>query len=77
MVKRGTSRWIKTNGPQFALSQWQAGYGAFSVSQSAVAEVEDYIRKQAEHHRKLSFQDEFRRLLQRYQIEYDERYVWD
>jgi REP element-mobilizing transposase RayT len=46
-VKRGTSKWIKTKGPQFALSQWQAGYGAFSVSQSAVAGVEEYIRKQA------------------------------
>ena len=76
-VKRGTSKWIKTKGPQFALFQWQAGYGAFSVSQSAVAEVEEYIRNQAEHHRRLSFQDEFRRFLQRYEIEFDERYVWD
>ena len=76
-VKRGTSKWIKTKGPQFAGFHWQAGYGAFSVSQSAVAEVEDYIRKQAEHHQKLTFQDEFRRFLQRYEIEFDERYVWD
>jgi len=76
-VKRGTSKWIKTKRPQFADFHWQAGYGAFSVSQSAVAEVEDYIRKQPEHHQKLTFQDEFRRFLQRYGIEFDERYVWD
>lgn len=76
-VKRGTSKWIKTKGPQFAEFHWQAGYGAFSVSQSAVAEVEEYIWKQAEHHQKLTFQDEFRRFLQRHKIEFDERYVWD
>ena len=76
-VKRGTSKWIKTKGSEFALFQWQAGYGAFSVSQSAVGEVSDYIRNQAEHHQKLTFEDEFRRFLQRYEIEFDERYVWD
>lgn len=76
-LKRGTSKWIKTKAAQFALFQWQNGYGAFSISQSAVAEVSEYIRDQAEHHRKMSFQDEFRRLLQRYEIQFDERYVWD
>lgn len=76
-LKRGTSKWIKTKGAQFALFQWQNGYGAFSISQLAVAEVSDYIRDQAEHHRKMSFQDEFRRLLQRYEIQFDERHVWD
>jgi REP element-mobilizing transposase RayT len=76
-LKRGTSKWIKTKGQQFVDFQWQSGYGAFSVSQSAVVEVIDYIRDQAEHHRKITFQDEFRRFLQRYEIEFDERYVWD
>ena len=56
---------------------WQGGYGAFSVSQSAVAEVRDYIRRQREHHQRLSFQEEFRAFLRRYEIEFDERYVWD
>ncbi len=76
-LKRGTSKWIKTKGAQFALFQWQNGYGAFSIGQSTVAEVSDYIRAQSEHHRERSFQDEFRRLLQRYEIQFDERYVWD
>ena len=76
-VKRGASKWIKTKGPQFAEFHWQAGYAAFSVSQSAVAEVGEYIRKQAEHHAKLTFQDEFRRFLQRHEIQFDDRYVWD
>lgn len=76
-LKRGTSKWIKTKGARFALFQWQNGYGAFSISQSAITDVSNYIRDQAEHHRKVSFQDEFRRLLRRYEIEFDERYVWD
>jgi putative transposase len=76
-TKRGTSKWIKTKGPQFAMFQWQNGYGAFSISQSAVGEVTNYISDQVEHHRMMTFQEEFRKFLQRYEIEYDERYVWD
>lgn len=76
-TKRGTSKWIKTKGNQFALFQWQNGYGAFSISQSAVRDVTEYIRNQEEHHRKVTFQDEFRTFLKRYEIEFDERYVWD
>jgi REP element-mobilizing transposase RayT len=76
-VKKGTSRWLKTKGPQFAEFEWQAGYGAFSVSQSAVEEVRRYILNQAEHHQKVSFQDELRAFLRRYEIEFNERYVWD
>jgi len=56
---------------------WQSGYGAFSVSQSNVASVRNYIAKQEAHHRQLGFQDEFRRFLAKYQVPYDERYVWD
>ena len=56
---------------------WQNGYGVFSISQSQVEDVRAYIAGQEEHHRKLSFQEEFRRLLQRYEIGFDERYVWD
>jgi putative transposase len=76
-VKQGTSRWIKSKGPEYALFYWQNGYGAFSVSQSAVPEVVDYIAKQQEHHRKLSFQDEFRAFLRRYEVAFEEKYVWD
>ena len=56
---------------------WQNGYGVFSIGQSQVEDVRAYIAGQEEHHRKISFQEEFRRLLQRYEIAFDERYVWD
>ena len=56
--------------------QWQTGYGAFSVSESKLLEVREYIRRQAEHHQKMSFQDEFVKLLRHHGIKYDERYLW-
>ena len=76
-VKISSSRWIKTKGASLAHFYWQAGYGAFSVSQSNAAAVIQYIQGQAEHHRRETFQDEFRKILRRYQISYDEKYVWD
>jgi len=76
-VKKGSSKWMKTQGPAFASFHWQNGYGAFSVSQSQVAHVRRYIEQQEHHHRTMSFEDEFRLLLKRFRIEYDERYVWD
>jgi REP element-mobilizing transposase RayT len=76
-VKTSTSKWIKTQGPELRWFSWQAGYGAFSVSRSNIETVEEYIRRQREHHRKRDFKDEFRELLDRHDIEYDERYVWD
>ena len=76
-VKKGSNDWLREKDAQFAQFFWQGGYGAFSVSQSAVEEVRQYIRNQREHHQRMSFQDEFRAFLQRYGIEYDERYVWD
>ena len=76
-VKRGSSLWIKEKGPEQKDFAWQGGYGAFSIGFSPIAAVKDYIANQEEHHRQLSFQDEFRALLERYEIEFDERYVWD
>ncbi|MGA2068773.1 MAG: transposase [Thermoguttaceae bacterium] len=76
-LKRASSPWAKTKDPQWHLFPWQAGYGAFSVSQSQSGRVEHYIESQVEHHRRLGFQDEFRCLLRRHSIEFDERYVWD
>jgi len=75
--KTSSNDWLRGRDPRFAQFYWQAGYGAFSVSQSGVEEVRNYIRTQHEHHQRVSFQDEFRAFLRRYQIEYDERYVWD
>ncbi|NMC34170.1 MAG: transposase, partial [Veillonellaceae bacterium] len=57
--------------------RWQAGYGAFSVGQSQVSRVVAYIARQREHHRRRTFQEEFRAFLERYRVSYDERYVWD
>lgn len=77
MVKKRSSKWIKTKGEKLSDFQWQNGYGAFSVSQSHVERVRQYIRNQKEHHRKRTFQEEFRTLLKKYNVSYDERYVWD
>lgn len=76
-VKTSSSKWIKTNGREFRNFHWQRGYGAFSIGQSQVKTVKRYILTQKEHHQRVSFQDEYRNFLKRYQIEYDERYVWD
>jgi putative transposase len=76
-VKTSSSKWLKTKDPALADFHWQSGYGIFSVSQSNADEVIDYILRQEEHHSKMTFQDELRRLLERYEVEYDERYVWD
>ena len=72
-----TSKWLKRQATVPSNFAWQAGYGAFSVSASKVEEVESYIRNQREHHRRMSFQDEFRELCRRHGLELDERYVWD
>ncbi len=76
-VKKHSSKWIKTQGNEFAHFAWQAGYGAFAVSESNVAAVREYIASQQEHHRKKSFQEEYRAVLERHGVAYDERYVWD
>jgi REP element-mobilizing transposase RayT len=76
-LKKSSNDWLRKQGPQFAEFFWQGGYGAFSVSRSQVEHVQAYIRNQREHHRGKSFQDEFRSLLKAYEVEYDERYVWD
>jgi REP element-mobilizing transposase RayT len=76
-VKKGSSKWMKTNGPKNPEFHWQAGYGAFSVSQSNLDEVKRYIENQEEHHRRMTFQDELRAFYRRHGIEFDERFVWD
>ena len=76
-VKRGSSLWLKTRGPELNDFAWQNGYGIFSIGFWQLGAVRDYIAGQEEHHRKTSFQDEFRQLLHRYEMEFDERYVWD
>jgi REP element-mobilizing transposase RayT len=72
-----TTKWLKKQGPQYAEFEWQAGYGIFSVSESNSEKVYEYIANQVEHHRKASFQSEFRALCIRHKAAIDERYVWD
>lgn len=76
-VKKHSSRWIKTQGTDLANFAWQAGYGAFAVSESNVPTVRDYIANQQEHHRRKSFQEEYRLFLERHDVAFDEKYVWD
>jgi len=71
-----SSRWVHRTFPEAADFAWQEGYGAFSVSESLKAEVGRYVARQAEHHRKLTFEEEFVRFLDRHGVEYDPRYVW-
>lgn len=75
-VKRNSSRWMKTIDPHYRSFAWQNGYGAFSVSQSLVDKTLEYIGRQAEHHKKMSFTEEYRKFLQLYHVQYDEAYVF-
>ncbi|MGE0610442.1 MAG: IS200/IS605 family transposase [Pirellulales bacterium] len=76
-LKRESSKWIKREQPRLGAFQWQAGYGAFSISPGHVENLNTYIAHQVEHHRSESFQDEFRRLCKKYGVDLDERYAWD
>ena len=76
-LKRDSSKWIKGEEPRLGDFYWQDGYGAFSISPSHVDELTRYIATQEEHHRHETFQDEFRRLLEKYGLAWDEKYVWD
>ena len=76
-IKTSSSKWIKTKGERYQPFAWQGGYGAFSISQSDFEACCRYVARQREHHKKMDFKEEFRLLLKRYGIEYDERYVWD
>ena len=76
-VKKSSSKWIKTQGAGLGGFAWQSGYGAFAVSESNVEAVRKYIANQEEHHRRKTFQEEYREFLVRHQIPFDEKYVWD
>lgn len=76
-IKTGSSKWLKTQGIQYAQFHWQSGYGIFSISPVHRPALEDYLTNQEEHHRVETFQGEYRRLLAKYGLECDERYVWD
>ncbi len=76
-VKKRSSKWAKTKGGLQRNFQWQTGYGAFSIGQSNVGALKRYIADQKEHHRRRTFEEEYRSFLERYGVAYDKRYVWD
>ena len=76
-LKSASSNWIKTQDDRFKNFYWQRGYGAFSVSPQETQKVKRYIESQHDHHKTISFQDEFRKILIEHNIDFDERYVWD
>ena len=76
-VKSNSSKWVHDEFPNRHAFAWQSGYGAFSVSQSNVESVRQYIAHREEHHKTMSFQQEYVAFLQRHGIAYDERYVWE
>jgi putative transposase len=76
-AKTETSKWLKKQSPRLEGFSWQAGYGAFSVSESNIPQVRRYIENQETHHQRVSFQDEFREFCAKHAVELDEPYAWD
>jgi putative transposase len=76
LLKGGSSKWIRDTFAELARFQWQDGYGAFTVSKSQLPEVVHYVAQQRQHHKVLTFQEEYQACLQKHGIDYDERYVW-
>ena len=81
-LKRETSAWVKKQKPDvkdpgLVKFAWQGGYAAFSVSESAAESVKEYISNQEEHHKRMTFQEEYRRLLEKHGVAFDEKYMWD
>jgi REP element-mobilizing transposase RayT len=77
LIKGGSSKWVHETFPEHRLFGWQVKYGAFSVSVSQLDKTIEYIKSQEEHHRKMSFQEEFLALLKKHRIAFDERYLWE
>jgi REP element-mobilizing transposase RayT len=76
-IKKNSSKWVKTKGQKYHDFSWQKGFGAFSVSASLHNALITYISNQEEHHKKQTFQDEYREFLRLNNISYDEKYLWD
>lgn len=76
-IKTASAKWLKTQGTRFSGFSWQQGYGAFSIGMRQKDALLRYIEDQETHHRTQSFQDEYRTFLEKYAINYDERYLWD
>jgi putative transposase len=77
VIKSRSSKWVNEQGGMSSRFAWQTGYGAFSISQSQLAAVINYVQDQERHHRTMTFQEEYVKMLRKQGIEYDERYLWD
>ena len=77
VIKTNSSKWIHESFPDLQGFAWQAGYGAFSVSLSNLEKVEAYLHGQEEHHKRVTFQEEYLAFLRRHRMTFDERYLWD
>lgn len=75
-IKRDSSKWIKTKGENYQNFQWQDGYGAFSVGYTQIEDVKTYIANQKIHHAETTFEDELRYFLNKYEVDYDENFIW-
>jgi REP-associated tyrosine transposase len=76
-LKSSSSKWVKTQSDETRDFSWQKGYGCFSIAPRDLNSLIDYIKRQPQHHKRQTFQEEFRMLLDQYGVEYDEAYVWD
>ena len=76
-IKANSAKWLNETKDRSGRFAWQTGYAAFTVSESRVASVLDYVKRQDGHHRVRTFQEEFREFLERNKVDYDERYLWD
>lgn len=77
LIKGGSSLWIHSEFPELKDFAWQEGYGAFSIGYSGLNNVKRYIENQKEHHRRKTFKEEYLAFLKKYNVPYDERYIWD
>jgi REP element-mobilizing transposase RayT len=75
-IKKSSSKWIKTKGTALRAFAWQDGYGAFTIGQSQVEALQRYIAGQKQRHKRQTFEQELVTFLKKYQVEYDERYIW-
>jgi putative transposase len=75
-LKGGSSHWLRETFDELRVFSWQEGYGAFSIGESQIERTKEYIRNQEEHHKKITFQEEYLAFLKRNRIQYDEKYVW-
>lgn len=77
LLKGGSSKWVHDTFPEYQLFGWQAKYGAFTVSASQMSRIVHYVKGPEEHHRRMTFKEEFVALLKKHGVDYDERYLWE